>query len=259
MLIQSGFCEYLPGSVRGHIFIFACKFIFMKIGRVRLRKEYRRKVWSFFITILLLCAIFLPYSNRALILNFFSSKCRNYQQVYSKKLNDRIVDYSDKAKAKGIEKCSDAVDLRNRVSARQLRKVSSGRYYRIENMTHSFPYLTSDSKRLLDEIGKRFRKKTEKEGFPGSRFVITSMTRTSENIAALGKANINASADSPHLYGNAFDISYARFLFRKYKVTDCDKWYMKEALAEIIYELKQENKCWATYERQQGCFHVVSR
>ncbi len=193
------------------------------------------------------------------MLNFFSSKCRNYQQVYSKRLNDRIVDYSDKARSKGIEKCADAGDIRNRISARQLRKVSTGRYYRIENMTHSYPFLTSDSKKLLDEIGKRFREKTAKEGFPGSRFVITSMTRTSKNIAALGKANINASADSPHLYGNAFDISYARFLFRKFRVTDCDKWYMKEALAEVIYELKQEKKCWATYERQQGCFHVVSR
>jgi len=34
---------------------------------------------------------------------------------------------------------------------------------------------------------------------------------------------------------------------------------MKEALAEVIWQLRQEKKCWAKYELQQGCFHVVSR
>jgi hypothetical protein len=48
-------------------------------------------------------------------------------------------------------------------------------------------------------------------------------------------------------------------MFRKLYVTECDKWYMKEALAEVIWQLKEEKKCWATYERKQGCFHVVSR
>jgi hypothetical protein len=47
-------------------------------------------------------------------------------------------------------------------------------------------------------------------------------------------------------------------MFRKLYVTECDKWYMKEALAEVIWHLKEEKKSWATYERKQGCFHVVS-
>ena len=85
------------------------------------------------------------------------------------------------------------------------------------------------------------------------------MTRTKENTRNLGKSNINFSENSPHLNGNAFDISYARFSVLKFKVTDCDKWYLKEALAEVIFQLKTEQKCWATYEKQQGCFHVVSR
>jgi len=227
--------------------------------RIRLKKEYRLRVWISALFILLFCMIFIPRSNRALMLNFFSIKCRNHQQVYSKKLNDRIVEYSDRARSKGIEKCSDANEIGKRLSARQLVMVKSCRYYKVESMTHSYPCLTRESRNLLDEIGNRFRKKVEKEGFKGSKFIITSMTRTSENTGKLGKTNINASENSPHLYGNAFDISYARFLFKKFNVTECDKWYMKEALAEVIHELKEENKCWATYERQQGCFHVVSR
>jgi len=85
------------------------------------------------------------------------------------------------------------------------------------------------------------------------------MTRTLEKSEDLGKTNINVSDLSPHLYGNAFDISYARFSIRKFYITECDKWYLKEALAEVIYRLKEEKKCWATYERRQGCFHVVAR
>lgn len=191
--------------------------------------------------------------------SFFSKKCRNYQQVYSRKLNDRITDYAYYSRLTGIEKCSDANDIGKRISSRQLFRVRSGRLYKVENMEYSYPYLTRDSKKLLDEIGKRFKKKVKRDGLMWSRFVITSMTRTSEKVKGLGKSNTNASDNSPHLNGNAFDISYARFSFRKLYITECDKWYMKEALAEVIWQLKEEKKCWTTYERNQGCFHVVLR
>ena len=193
------------------------------------------------------------------MVSFFSKKCRNYQQVYSNRLNDRVIDYSVYASLAGIGKCSDANDIVERVSAKQLFRVRSGRYYKIEDLKFSYPYLTLDSKKLLDEIVKRFREKITREGLRGSRFTITSMTRTAEKVKGLGKANINASDNSPHLNGNAFDISYSRFSLIKLHVTDCDKWYMKEAMAEVIYQLKEEKKCWATYEKKQGCFHVVSR
>ncbi|MBN2665121.1 MAG: hypothetical protein JXR67_01310 [Bacteroidales bacterium] len=227
--------------------------------RIRLKKEYRLKFWGFLFGVFSLCFIFIPQFNRAFIANYFSRKCINHQQIYSKKLNDRITDYSAQARLTGIKICSDENDLAKRVISGQLVKVRGGRKYKIESMKHSYPYLTTDSRKLLNEIGRKYRKKIKKEGFKGSRFIITSMTRTSENIKGLGKTNINASENSPHLNGNAFDISYARFSIRKFHVTECDKWYMKEALAEVIYELRKEKKCWATYEKQQGCFHVVSR
>ena len=227
--------------------------------RIRLKKEYRLKVWGFFFVVFSLCFIFIPQPNRAFMLNYFSRKCINHQQIYSKKLTDRIPDYSAQARLSGITACSDEKDLALKLISGQLVKVRGGRKYRIENMKHSYPYLTRDSRRLLNEIGRRFMNKINREGFKGSKFIITSMTRTSENIRGLGKTNINASENSPHLNGNAFDISYARFSIRKYHVTECDKWYLKEALAEVIHELRKEKKCWATYEKQQGCFHVVSR
>jgi hypothetical protein len=191
--------------------------------------------------------------------SFFSKKCRNYQQVYSRKLNDRIPDYSAQAKLTGIEVCADANDIGKRISSRELFRVKGGRRYLIEDMSFSYPYLTKDSKKLLDEIGRRFKAKVDKDGLKGSKFIITSMTRTSEKVKGLGKNNINVSDKSPHLNGNAVDISYARFSFRKLYVTECDKWYLKEALAEVIWQLRTEKKLWATYEKQQGCFHIVAR
>lgn len=227
--------------------------------RIRLKKEYRLKVWGFFFVLFLLCFVFIPQSNRAFMSSYFSKKCQTTQQVYSRKLTDRIPDYSAQARLTGIRICTDEKDLTKRVLSGQLVRVRGGSNYRIESMKHSYPYLTRDSRRLLNEIGRRYRKKIGKEGLKGSRFIITSMTRTSENLKGLGKTNINVSENSPHLNGNAFDISYARFSIRKFHITECDKWYMKEALAEVIYELRKEKKCWATYEKQQGCFHVVSR
>lgn len=194
-----------------------------------------------------------------MMVSFFSTRCRNHQQVYSRKLTDRIPDYSASARITGIERCSDENDIAIRVASGQLLRVGNSSRYRVGEMTHSYPYLTPNSRKLLNEIGKRFNKKVARDGLKGSKFIITSMTRTSEMIRLLGKTNINASDNSPHLNGNAFDISYSRFHIRKLNVTECDKWYMKEALAEVIWELRQEKKCWATYEKKQGCFHVVSR
>jgi len=34
---------------------------------------------------------------------------------------------------------------------------------------------------------------------------------------------------------------------------------LKEILAQSIFELRSEGKCWATHEKWQTCFHVVSR
>lgn len=231
----------------------------MRIRRIRLRKEYRLKVWLFLFFIFSTCLIFIPQPNRALMASYFSTRCRENQPVYSKKLNDRIPDYGEQARLSGIEKCANGRDIARRVTTRKLVKVGNTKYYDVGEMEHSFPYLTRGSKKLLREIGKRYREKIAREGLKGSRFIITSMTRTTGSIKNLGKENLNVSENSPHLYGNAFDISYARFTIRKHKVTECDKWYMKEALAEVIYDLRKEKKCWATYEKQQGCFHVVAR
>jgi hypothetical protein len=191
---------------------------------------------------------------------FFSTRCIDYKQKdFSRRLTDRIVDYSVAARLKGIKACKDEDELKRRISEGKLVKVRSGEYYKVEKMAFSYPCVTRDSKELLDEIGEKLSEKASQKGLRNVRFYITSMTRKPDNVKSLRRYNGNASANSPHLYGNAFDISYKRFIARKWVLTECDKKFLKEALAEIIWQLKTENKCWATYEKVQNCFHVVAR
>jgi hypothetical protein len=193
-------------------------------------------------------------------INYFSTRCLNYRQKdFSRRLNDRIVDYSAAAKKKGVSPSRNDKELRKKISDGKLVRVKTGRKYIIDRMNFSSPVITRESKILLDEISRRFREKASRKGLKGCRFYITSMTRKTENIKSLRRYNINSSANSPHLYGNAFDISYKRFSVRKMFQTNCDKKFLKEALAEVIWQLRDEKRCWATYERMQNCFHVVAR
>jgi hypothetical protein len=186
--------------------------------------------------------------------------CISYRQsIYSRRLKDMLPDYIGRSSVSGIDKCSSKKELLKKAARREVFRIRNGRGYIIEDLSYSYPYLTKDGKMLIREIGKRFRKKISGTSLRGSDFKITSMTRTAEILTKLRKSNSNASENSPHFYGNAFDISYVRFSARKWFVTDCDKYYLKEALAEVIWQLREENKCWATYEINQGCFHVVAR
>ena len=213
---------------------------------------------SFAIVISLSLLLFVE--SRGHPLNYFNRRCLDYRQKdFSRLLNDRIVDYSFEAKQKGIDPCRNNAELNQKISDGVLVRVKSGSLYIVDRMSYSYPAVTGDSKILLDEIARRFSEKTSYKGLPGSRFYITSMTRRPDFLKRLRRFNRNSSANSPHLYGNAFDISYKRFSVRKLFLTNCDKKFLKEAIAEVIWQLRDEKRCWATYERMQNCFHVVSR
>jgi len=211
-----------------------------------------------FIVILLVLAFSTSARHRLKII--LSPACIQYNQgTFSNKLTDKIIDYSSEAKRSGIKPCSDGNDIKAMLSDGDLVKVSSGRLFTVGTLNYSYPCLTKDGKAILEEIAGRFREKAEKAGLKGPRFIVTSLTRTTEQMKKLRRNNSNASANSPHLNGNAFDISYIRFKSGKLFTTECDKRFLKEALAEVIVELRDEDKCWATYEKNQNCFHVVAR
>jgi hypothetical protein len=230
----------------------------MRFNNLRLRDFL--KIFSVILLILISIFIIIPKDRQTHLFSYFNTHCLDYNQKdFSKRLNDKIVDYSTEAKRKGIKVCKDESDIQQRISEGKLVKVKTRNRYIVNKLTFSSPFVTKETRILIDEIAKRFREKTSQKGLKGSRFIVTSMTRKTENVKSLIKYNRNASVNSPHLYGNAFDISYKRILARKWVLTNCDKKFLKEALAEVIFELKKENKCWATYERVQNCYHVVSR
>jgi uncharacterized protein YcbK (DUF882 family) len=212
--------------------------------------------------IIIFVFIFFIFNKRARnhLFPYFSTRCLEYKQKdFSRKLHDRVVDYSAEAKRKGIKACKDDRDLKNRISEGKLVRVKSENRYLVDRMTYSSPYVTKESKILLEEIARRFREKVSQKGLNGAKLIVTSMTRKSENVKSLKKSNSNSSENSPHLYGNAFDITYKRFVVRKWILTNCDRKYLKDALGEVIWQLREEKKCFATYERMQNCFHVVTR
>jgi hypothetical protein len=212
------------------------------------------------ILIRLISPEFFERSYNAFFSDIVKVKCIDYKQgIFSRKLNNKIPDYIGISSLSGIKKCKNEKDILDRVDQGKLVKIKNSDGFIIEEMSHSYPYLTKDGQELLAEIGKRFIGKVSGTRLIGSRFRITSLTRTTDKLKSLREINSNTSPNSPHLYGNAIDISYIRFTSRKFFLTYCDKGFLKESLAEVIWQLREEKKCWATYEIKQSCFHVVAR
>ena len=92
---------------------------------------------------------------------------------------------------------------------------------------------------------------------------VTSVLRTKDDVKRLRKGNGNASLNSAHFYGTTFDVAYARFK----KVEDPDGCTMQDVsqdtlklvLAEVLYDMQKNKKCYIKYEVKQGCFHITAR
>ena len=174
----------------------------------------------------------------------------------SLKLKDGLSSYIKSARKNGISKCSDKNEVLNNS---ELIKIANSDFFIIDNLTHSYPYLTEDGENLLNNIGEGFKSKIANSDLKHSKFIVTSLTRTTESIKRLSEINGNAVKESPHLYGECFDISYIRFSNLFVKLKPCHIEYLKETLAGVIYELNKNKECWAITENKQHCFHVVGR
>lgn len=177
-------------------------------------------------------------------------------RTYSSKLNDKMSGYIDYVEKHGVPPCRSEKELQKNP---RLKPIKAGTNYSIDRLTHSHAYLSSKGKSLLDQVDADFGAKIKGTDLQGSQFIVTSLTRTKKNIRDLKKINVNASDRSAHMYGGCFDITYARFENKSKKLGTNEIYRLKETLAEIIYQLMQEKKCWATKEKREPCFHIVSR
>jgi hypothetical protein len=137
------------------------------------------------------------------------------------------------------------------IEEQMLVSVNRGVGYEVMELTHSHPYITPHSKKVLEELGLAFQSQMKKESF----FTLTSVTRTPEQQESLRKRNRNATSGiSSHSYGVSFDISYIRFNGKKGSNRDAQK-----KLEMILNEFQDSNKIFFIKERKQSCYHVTIR
>jgi hypothetical protein len=88
----------------------------------------------------------------------------------------------------------------------------STQYWILRGMDHAAPYVTPDTKAMLEDLGRRFHARLDRAGLPRYRFKVTSAIRTAEAQVDLRKTNsYAASTTSAHQFGTTVDVSHERF------------------------------------------------
>lgn len=145
----------------------------------------------------------------------------------------------------------------------QLIHITDNKFYSVDSLTHSIPYLIPRASELLDTIGSNFLDSLTSKGLNPNQIIITSVLRTNKDVKRLRRRNGNASANSAHCYGATFDVSWKRF--KKVEdedgrpLQDVNSDTLKLVLSEVLRDLRQADKCYIKYELKQGCFHITAR
>ena len=188
---------------------------------------------------------------------------RNIKGVVSYKrsfgdLNDTHMAAAKKIGVKPLKDREAAVNLGGKVT-----EIKSGDLYQVDSLTHSIPFLVPKASALLDSIGANFLDSLESKGLNPNQIIVTSVLRTENDVKRLRRVNGNASANSVHMFGTTFDITYKRF----HKVEDPDGRPMQDVredtlklvLSEVLRDLKKKDMCYVKYELKQACFHITAR
>ena len=151
-------------------------------------------------------------------------------------------------------------ETRKELSGRKgLVTVSESPTLSIDRLTHSQALLVPQAAVLLNEIGVRFTNYLRDAKLPLYTVIVTSVTRTYEDVKKLQAGNGNASDNSTHAYGTTFDISWKRF----HKVDpgdprDLGEEELKHLLAIVLDEFHDAGRCYIKHERYQACFHITT-
>lgn len=159
------------------------------------------------------------------------------------------------AQALGIEPIKTLGDAYH--ARRPIIKVETNKDFTVDELTHSLPYLVPEASRLLSSIGRNFQDSLKKKGGGRYKIIATSLLRTPVTVKKLRRVNVNATDSSTHQFGTTFDISYRRFdcLDESKPVSEGD---LKNTLAEVLYDLREQGRCLVKFERKTGCFHVTA-
>lgn len=132
--------------------------------------------------------------------------------------------------------------------------------YKTYRLSHSVPFLVPSAAKLLVDIAQNFRDSLYSKELPLYKLYLTSVTRTDEDALDLFGRNINAIDNSPHRYGTTFDISWKRFYpIDTDSVNQVLPDRLKLVLAQVLFDLKNQQRCYVKHERKQACFHITVR
>lgn len=142
---------------------------------------------------------------------------------------------------------------------RQLQLIETNRFYVVDKLTHSSPYLVPKAAELVEDIGRAFQDSLFNRGYNRNhRITVTSVLRTQEMVRELQKSNVNSSENSCHVYGTTVDISYLTFdAPEKGRTASQEK--MRQVLMEVMYDLRNSGRCYVKYEKKQTCLHITVR
>ncbi len=181
--------------------------------------------------------------------------------------NDCFPDIQDvqlaAAQRNGIKPVKSRAQAEKLAQKHKLVNVHNSPFYMVDNLTHSMPYLVPKAQHLLNTISLNFIDSCSVKGMPVHLPIVTSVLRTTDDVNRLQKGNKNATTNSCHCYGTTVDIAYNKFApIGSYDPkTKLTRWNepMKMILAEVLYDLREQGKCYVKYERKQGCFHLTCR
>jgi hypothetical protein len=164
----------------------------------------------------------------------------------------------------GIRPVQNRMEAEVLVKQRKLVNICHSPFYAIDDLTHSIPYLVPRAQHLLNTICLNFIDSCHVKGLPIHLPIVTSVLRTTDDVASLQKRNKNATSNSCHCYGTTVDIAYNKFMpmTGTYESrAELLRWNepMKMVLSEVLNDLRMEGKCYVKYERKQGCFHLTCR
>lgn len=160
------------------------------------------------------------------------------------------------ARTIGIRPAATRAELRTR---ERLVPVEDSPVLSIDHLTHSQALLVPEAAVLLSEIATRFADDLSRKHLPAYSIIVTSMTRTEEDVKSLRRRNGNASNQSTHAYGTTFDISWKRFHKEDpLDPRDLSPEELKHLLATVLAEFRSSGRCYIKHEKNQACFHITT-
>lgn len=189
-----------------------------------------------------------------------------------------------RARALGVRPASEAAIPALVEEGRLVQLEDSTEHWVIRELDHSVPYVTSDVRALLVDIGDRFHARLDSLGLPPFRFEISSLLRTPEQQADLRSGNPNATGGtSAHELGTTVDIPYSAYAAPADPIVDVAieeaPWLrpavrrvadgMAELVAarrsrelmaimgQVLLELQAEGRVYITLEVQQPVYHIT--